>query len=576
MVHKKSGSKRVSLKTKHMVDKKVKEFKKKMRREARKNPNAHKKLKKDPGIPNLWPFKEQLLKKMTDDKIKADLLKQQLKEKRKQQIDRLRKAASQDFDANQGHKHLVTGRGEGTHELKDLGEQDFVQRRWYFRELNKVIQEADVILEVLDARDPMGCRCVEIERRIQAMVGSEESGGQPKRLILVINKIDLVPVEVVNKWVKYFRREFPTIAFKASTQQQAANLKQSSVDVSKAASNDLGTSAAIGGGALMSLLKNYARSCGSKKAITVGIVGYPNVGKSSLINSLKRSRAVVVGATPGVTKSLQTIKLDSHISLLDSPGVLAAEGASQAELVLRNCLKLEDVEDPVAAVHKIVQKAPKEHLMQLYMIADYSCPEEFISHIAHKRGKLGKGGVPNLEAAAYTIIKDWTSGFIPFYTEPPEIKETAHDSTALLSSWSKEFDINALLASADEEVKVLDRPAVMDHNFIAMQASQPFQMQEEDGMEGEGEDEDNDDDEMSDDDEEEQETEAAPQTMIAPSKQKKGRDGPAAMSSSSIVGVDNQRNKNLKKAQKKNKKDLRRTGTSSMADDYSFDDDFDQ
>jgi len=77
----------------------------------------------------------------------------------------------------------------------------------------------------------------------------------------------------------------------------------------------------------MNILKNYARVEGqakAKKLITVGIVGFPNVGKSSLINSLKRSKAAATGNTPGLTKSMQEISLDKNIVLIDSPGVVLA------------------------------------------------------------------------------------------------------------------------------------------------------------------------------------------------------------------------------------------------------------
>jgi nuclear GTP-binding protein len=61
----------------------------------------------------------------------------------------------------------------------------------------------------------------------------------------------------------------------------------------------------LGGDNLLELLKNYCRSQNLKKSITVGIIGYPNTGKSSLINSLKRSKAAAVGAKPGFTRTMQ-------------------------------------------------------------------------------------------------------------------------------------------------------------------------------------------------------------------------------------------------------------------------------
>ncbi|XP_061074728.1 guanine nucleotide-binding protein-like 3-like protein [Conger conger] len=229
-------------------------------------------------------------------------------------------------------------------------------RKAYYREFKKVIERADVILEVLDARDPLGCRRPQVE---QAVVQS----GTNKKIVLVLNKIDLVSKEIVEKWIKYLRNEFPTVAFKASTQQQNRNLKRSSVPITQASSELLGSSACVGADLLMKLLGNYCRNLNIKTTITVGVVGFPNVGKSSLINSLKRARACSVGATPGVTRHLQEVHLDKHIKLLDCPGIVMATSTSDAGMILRNCMKIEQLVDPMEPVAAILRRCNRNEVL---------------------------------------------------------------------------------------------------------------------------------------------------------------------------------------------------------------------
>ena len=118
------------------------------------------------------------------------------------------------------------------------------------------------------------------------------------------------------------------------------------MDIRKANTNVVSSNVCLGADNVLQLLKNYCRNNGVKTTITVGIIGYPNVGKSSLINSLKRSRAVGVSSTAGYTRAIQVIvrlgyenqeiQIDRNISLLDCPGIIFNNNSNS--YLLRNCV----------------------------------------------------------------------------------------------------------------------------------------------------------------------------------------------------------------------------------------------
>lgn len=174
-----------------------------------------------------------------------------------------------------------------------------------------------------------------------------------KRLVFVLSKIDMVPRTNVEAWLKYLRHEAPALAFKASTQQQRSHLAHGagSFEGSSRLGSDsalISGSEAVGAGALLSLLKNFAKT--STGALTVGVFGAPNVGKSSLINSVARSKVCAVASTPGHTKVVQPVSIDKQLRLLDCPGVVFQDSNSENKnaALLRNVVKVELVEDPIA------------------------------------------------------------------------------------------------------------------------------------------------------------------------------------------------------------------------------------
>jgi nuclear GTP-binding protein len=335
-------------------------------------------------------------------------------------------------------------------------------RRAFDKIFKQVLEASDVILYVLDARDPEGTRSKEVERQIMAA----QSGS--KRLILVLNKIDLIPPPVLKGWLSYLRRYFPTIPLRASTPASNARTFDHKDLTVKGTSETL-----------LRALKSYAASKQLKRSVTVGVIGYPNVGKSSVINALTsrlsrtQSSACPVGSEAGITTSLREVKVDNKLKVLDSPGIvfpsesISTKTGHEAQLILANALPPKHITDPIPAVTLLLSRlsaspALHEKLLQNYGIvglapfAKGDATSNFLIQVARKRGRLGKGGVPNLNAAAMTVITDWRDGRIEGWTEAPVLRvETDGDKVAtdgsagvgpdrkeVVNQWAAEFKLD--------------------------------------------------------------------------------------------------------------------------------------
>ncbi|TKX26625.1 nucleolar GTP-binding protein 1 [Elsinoe australis] len=263
------------------------------------------------------------------------------------------------------------------------------QSKRIWNELYKVIDSSDVVIHVLDARDPLGTRCRSVEKYIR-----EEA--PHKHLLFVLNKCDLVPTSVAASWVRLLSKEYPTLAFHASINNS------------------------FGKGSLISLLRQFSALHSDRRQISVGFIGYPNTGKSSIINTLRKKKVCTVAPIPGETKVWQYITLMKRIYLIDCPGVVPPNmGDSEEDILLRGVVRVENVENPEQYVAAALGKVKRHHLERTYDIKNWNNAVDFLEALARKGGRLLKGGEADMDGVAKMVLNDFLRGKIPWFTPPP-------------------------------------------------------------------------------------------------------------------------------------------------------------
>ncbi|MGB7598233.1 MAG: ribosome biogenesis GTPase YlqF [Gallionella sp.] len=254
------------------------------------------------------------------------------------------------------------------------------------RKAAETMEFTDVVIEVLDARLPeASCNPMITELRLH----------RQRPCLKILNKADLADPEVTKAWLKYFNAQpgVKAVALSCKNASDAARVPD-----------------------LCQPLAPHRNS--THKPLRMMIMGIPNVGKSTLMNMLLKRRVANVGDEPAVTKSQQCHKLNDHMTLTDSPGLLWP--------------KIEKPEDglKLAAIHAIGRNAVIDEEVAEYLAATllvrypglvaarYDIGEagldgvDVIEAIARKRGCLlkGRGGEPDLEKAAMILLTEYRGG----------------------------------------------------------------------------------------------------------------------------------------------------------------------
>jgi ribosome biogenesis GTPase A len=240
--------------------------------------------------------------------------------------------------------------------------------RNYWKIVNDVIESADILLEIVDARFPDITRNEEIERKII------KAG---KQYIIVMNKCDLTTQKHCEEW----KTKLDNTVFISSKEHQGTKILREAI------------------------LKRTR-----KREITIGVVGYPNVGKSSVINVLKGKASAKASSVSGFTRAVQRIKIANGMYMLDTPGVIPFKENDRAKHVLIGTVSYQKLKDPEAAAMQLIETL--DGLIEGFYDVKGKDPLEVLEKIAMKKNKLIKGGEPDTGLMGRLIIKAWQEGKI--------------------------------------------------------------------------------------------------------------------------------------------------------------------
>lgn len=240
---------------------------------------------------------------------------------------------------------------------------DVWHKRWIA--YKRVLRECDVVLQVVDARAPAGTLNRGLSRYMSKM-------------IIVVNKSDLVPPQKLDELPRVLRG-YRGVAVSSKT----------------------------GGG--FNQLFQEIKGVTLRRPIKVAVVGYPNVGKSSMMNRLARRKATKVSPVPGETKNVQWISL-GDILLCDTPGIVPP-GETGLGLVLKAAVSADKAHSPEPIALDLISKKPSA-AAETYGIAitKADTAEKILEKIAKRRGKLLKGGELDLQETARMVVRDYQRG----------------------------------------------------------------------------------------------------------------------------------------------------------------------
>ena len=283
-----------------------------------------------------------------------------------------------------------------------------MQVQWYPGHMTKAkrmmqenIKLIDLVIELVDARAPLSSKNPDID----------ELGKNKFRLIL-LNKADLSSEKGNAMWTKYFEEKGYFVV--KINSRSGAGMKQISATIMEACKEKIERDRKRG------ILNRPIRAM---------VVGIPNVGKSTFINSFAGRAAAKTGNKPGVTKGAQWIRLNKQVELLDTPGILWPKFEDQAvglKLAMLGSVNDEilNIDELCVELIKLLDEYFPDVICQRYPIEKQEDPVKVLEEIARVRACLLKGNELDISKAANILMDDFRSGRLGKLTlEFPQVNE---------------------------------------------------------------------------------------------------------------------------------------------------------
>ena len=256
------------------------------------------------------------------------------------------------------------------------------------REISEKLDLIDIVFEVIDARIPYSSKNKDIDKMIKN-----------KKRVLIMTKIDMCDIINTNKWIKYYgEKGIKVIPVDLINKKNISEIFKVTEEVNKE-------------------LNDKRKEKGLKeRKVRILILGIPNVGKSTLINTLVGKKATNVGNRPGITRHLEWIRINKDIELLDTPGILwpkLDDDTIAHNLAAMTAIKEEilDTEDIAIYIINTMLKLYKDNIVNRYNLTSYNDVVEVLDMIGKKIGAV-RNNETDYEKVYSVILRDLREGYL--------------------------------------------------------------------------------------------------------------------------------------------------------------------